>query len=306
MKSLDALAVFAAVVEHGSFSAAAQRLGVSKSAVSKRVSQLEDELGVRLLHRTTRRLSLTEAGERCHEHAVLALRAARDAVDAATELQVEPHGLLRVSSPMSFGRLHIAPLVPELLHRYPRLRVELVMDDRRVDLVEGGFDVAIRVGDLPDSSLVARRLAACRHVLCAAPEYLERHPPITTPADLLGHNCLVFSYASDASEWSLEGDGRVERVAVSGSYRVNNSEALLAAVCGGLGIGRLPTFVAGPALAEGKVSGVLPGFRLPVKTVHAVFPERQHLPAKTRAFIDFAREFMGGEEPYWDRFGQGP
>ena len=292
--------VFVAVVENGGFSAAARTLGISKSAVSKRINQLEAHLGVRLLHRTTRKLSLTEAGERYFEHAAQALTAAGQAEDAVTELQGEPQGNLKISSPMSFGRLHVAPLIPKLLQRHPKLQIDLVMDDRKVDLVAGGFDVGIRAGNLPASTLIARKLAPLRQVLCASPDYIDHYGRPGTPAELTSHNCVLYSYSSDANEWTLFGESGPENVTVSGSYHVNNSEALLEALREGVGIGRLPTFVAGPDLKTGRLVQLFESYRIPEFTIYAVFPERQYLPAKVRAFLDFTIEYFGGNHPYWD------
>jgi DNA-binding transcriptional LysR family regulator len=300
MDEFAAIPVFVAVVENGGFSAAARTLGVSKSAVSKRINQLESHLGVRLLHRTTRKLSLTEAGERYFEHAAEALHAAGKAEDAVTELQGEPQGKLKISSPMSFGRLHVAPLIPKFLQRYPKLQIDLVMDDRNIDLVAGGFDVAIRSGDMPDSTLIARKLAPLRQVLCASPSYIERYGMPATPSELCERNCILFSYSGDANEWTLNKDNKSEVVMVSGSYRVNNSEAILEALREGIGIGRLPTFVASPDLKAGKLLRVLESYHIPDHIFYAVFPERQYLPAKVRVFLDFAIEYFGGDHPYWD------
>ena len=300
MEGFGAIPVFVAVVENGGFSAAARTLGISKSAVSKRINQLEAHLGVRLLHRTTRKLSLTEAGERYFEHAAQALTAAGQAEDAVTELQGEPQGNLKISSPMSFGRLHVAPLIPKLLQRHPKLQIDLVMDDRKVDLVAGGFDVAIRAGNLPASTLIARKLAPLCQVLCASPDYIDRYGRPGTPAELPSRNCVLYSYSSDANEWTLIGANGPETVTVSGNYQVNNSEALLEALREGVGIGRLPTFVAGPDLKTGRLVKLFESYRIPEFTIYAVFPERQYLPAKVRAFLDFAIEYFGGDKPYWD------
>lgn len=301
MTMIGAIPVFVTVVECGSFAAAARRLDVSKSAVSKRITQLEADLGARLLHRTTRKLSLTEAGENYLVHAQEALSAARNAEDAVAQLQQAPQGLLRVNAPMSFGRLHIAPLVPDFLQRYPGISLEVVLDDRVADLVEGGFDIAIRAGTLLDSSLVARRLAPCRNVLCAAPSYLALHDMPVEPADLLKHNCLHYAYFSGGSEWTFTGPAGPVSVGAGGNFQVNNSEALREAIVGGVGIGRLPTFVAAADLAAGRLVKVLEDFQMPSQTVYAVFPERRHLPAKVRAFIDFSVDRFGGGQPYWDR-----
>ena len=300
MSEFAAIPVFVAVVENGGFSAASRALGVSKSAVSKRINQLENHLGVLLLHRTTRKLSLTEAGERYYEHAAQALSAAGKAEDAVTELQGEPQGKLKISSPMSFGRLHVAPLIPKLMQRYPKLQIDLVMDDRNIDLVADGIDVAIRSGDMQDSTLIARKLAPLRQVLCASPAYIDRYGMPITPSELSKRNCILFSYSGDANEWTLNKSDKSEAVLVSGSYRVNNSEAILDALREGVGIGRLPTFVAGPDLKAGKLVRILASYHIPDHTFYAVFPERQYLPAKVRVFLDFAIEYFGGDQPYWD------
>ena len=300
MSEFGAIPVFVAVVENAGFSAASRALGISKSAVSKRINQLENHLGVRLLHRTTRKLSLTEAGERYFEHAAQALTAAGQAEDAVTELQGEPQGKLRISSPMSFGRLHVAPLIPIFMKRYPKILIDLVMDDRNIDLVAEGFDVAIRSGDMPASTLIARKLAPLHQVLCASPDYIDRYGMPVTPSELSERNCILFSYSGDANEWTLNKDGKSEAVPVSGSYRVNNSEAILVALRQGIGIGRLPTFVAGPDLKEGNLVRILESYHIPDHTFYAVFPERQYLPAKVRVFLDFSINYFGGDQPYWD------
>ena len=300
MSEFGAIPVFVAVVENGGFSAASRSLGVSKSAVSKRINQLENHLSVRLLHRTTRRLSLTEAGERYYEYAAEALRTARKAEDAVTELQGEPQGKLKISSPMSFGRLHVAPLIPKFMQRYPKLQIDLVMDDRNIDLVADGIDVAIRAGDMPDSTLISRKLTPLRQVLCASPAYIDCHGMPIIPSELLERNCILFSYSGDANEWTLNKGDKSEVVMVSGSYRVNNSEAILEALREGVGIGRLPTFVAGTDLKAGNLLKVLDSYHIPDRLFYAVFPERQYLPAKVRVFLDFAIEYFGDDQPYWD------
>ncbi len=294
MEGFSAIPVFVAVVDSGGFSSAARRLGLSKSAVSKRITSLEDKLGVQLLYRTTRRLSLTEAGEHYYENAVKALIHASEAEDSVTQRQSRPQG----RTPMSFGRLHIAPHIPKFLEQYPDIHVDMVMEDRVVDLVEGGFDIAIRAGDLPDSSLIARKLAPMRSILCASPEYIAQHPMPRIPAELIDHNCLHFSYT--ANEWAFLGQGEVETVRVSGNYQVNNGEALREALLKGMGIGRTPTFIVGPDIAAGRLVTVLGEYQMPAKTVYALFPERQYLPAKVRVFINFVVDSFGGDVPYWD------
>lgn len=301
MEGFSAIPVFIAVVEQGSFSAAAAALGVSKSAVSKRINQLEDQLSVRLLHRTTRRLSLTEAGETYYRHAQQAWQAACLAEDSVTQRQEQPHGRLRINAPMSFGRLHIAPLIPDFLAKYPDIEIDMVMDDRHVDLIDAGFDVAIRAGDLPDSSLVARKLVDCHSIVCASPQYLQENGYPRTPADLLEHNALIYSLSERAAQWCFMDQDGVETVEVSGNYQVNNSEALREALLKGAGVGRLPTFVAGQDIRAGRLVNLLAEYQMPCKSIYAVFPERTYMPAKVRAFLEFAVECFGEEVPHWDQ-----
>ena len=302
MEHMNAIPVFVAVVEEGSFAAAARKIRVTKSAVSKRISQLEADLGVQLLHRSTRKLSLSEAGEQYFIHAVQSLAAAQNAEDAVAQLQGAPQGRLRINTPMSFGRLHIAPLIPEFLATYPGVGVDMVMDDRVVDMVQGGFDLAIRVRSLEDSALIVRKLAPCHNVLCAAPSYLDKHGSPMHPDDLLGHNCLQYAYASTIHTWRFETQDSSEfiNLEVTGNYQVNNSEALYTALVAGVGIARLPTFIASADIAAGRLVPLLSEYKLPSQTIYAVFPERRHLPAKVRVFIDFLTEKIGGDHPYWE------
>ncbi|WNZ54398.1 LysR family transcriptional regulator [Microbulbifer sp. MKSA007] len=301
METIASIPIFVTVAETGGFSPAAKLLGISKSAVSKRVTQLELQLGVKLLHRTTRKLSLTEAGEHFYEHARIAYKSAKDAQDAVLQLQGEPRGRLRINAPMSFGRLHLAPLIPVFMKRYPEISIDMVLDDKVVDLVGEGFDIAIRGGDLPDTSLIARKLAPLKSVLCASPSYLKAFGEPTELEQLSAHNCLIFTYSRDVKEWGFIKDNHLNTIEVKGNYQVNNSEALREALLQGVGIGRLPTFVAGPDIEAGKLTPLFEEYQMPAKSIYAVFPERQFMPAKVRAFIDFAIEYFGGDTPYWDQ-----
>jgi DNA-binding transcriptional LysR family regulator len=301
MDGIGVVPVFVAVAESGGFAAAARRLGVSKSAVSKRIALLEERLGVRLFHRSTRKVSLTEAGEHYFAHAVRALGAAREAEDAVLALQGAPKGRLRINAPMSFGRLHIAPLIPEFLEIYPGISIDIVMDDRVMDLVAEGFDLAIRGGSLDSSSLIARKIAPLNNMLLAAPAYVARHGEPSVPEDLLSHNCLHYAYSRDTREWIFLSADDEFSISTTGSYRVNNGEALREAAVAGTGIARLQTFVAGPDIAAGRLVRILPDHQMPAQSLYAVFPERRHLPAKVRTFVDFIVERIGGEFPAWDR-----
>ena len=297
----NAIPYFIAVVDNKGFSPAAHALGISKSAISKRITQLEAYLGVRLLHRTTRKISLTEAGSRYYEYAVKANVEAQNAEDAVSQLQGEPQGKLKINAPMSFGLIHMAGLIPEFLLRYPKISIDLVMDDIAVDLIEHGFDVAIRNGELEDSSLIARRLAPIHSIVCASPEYIDKHGAPSSPIELTEHNCLLYSYSTNKDQWQFNrGDNDVS-IKVSGNYRVNNSEGLKQAVIRGLGVARLPSFVAGDAIREGTLVNIFPDYRMPAKKVYAIYPERNYLPAKVRAFLDFSIEYFGEDNPYWDK-----
>lgn len=304
METFNAIPVFVAVAELQGFSAAAKELGISKSAVSKRITLLEEQLGVRLIHRTTRKLSLTEAGERYYEFARQAAGAARNAEDAVAELQGTPTGLLKILAPMSFGLLHIAPLIPEFLARYPQVRVDLVLDDRPLNLIEEGFDLAIRTGALPDSTLIARRIATLYSAVCCSPQYRKTHKKnLSSPMDLAQHNCVLYSYSDNADLWSFlkpDDANDCHHVKVGGNFRVNNSEALKEAVMGGLGVGRLPTFVAGKHIQNGELVQLFSEYQMPSRDMFVVYPERNYLPKKVKVFADFAREYFGDQTPYWD------
>jgi len=297
---LAALGTFAKVVELNGFSAAARDLGLSKSAVSKLVACLEDEMGARLLNRTTRRLSLTEAGLAFYQGAQRVLAEAEAAEAAVTHLSAAPRGVLRVNAPMSFGQRHIAPALPAFMAEFPELAVELDLNDRAVDLIEEGYDVALRIMRLTDSSLIARRLAPSRSILCAAPAYLERRGTPLRPEDLARHDCLVYSYQSSGKHWVFQGPGGARRVRVPGRLRANNGEALLQAALGGLGIALLPSFICGEAVRAGQLRQLMPEWNERGEIdVNLVYPANRNLSPKVRVFIDYlAARF--GEHPYWD------
>ncbi|MBW8725665.1 MAG: LysR family transcriptional regulator [Inquilinus limosus] len=296
-----AMIVFAQVVDSRSFSAAAARLGLSKSAVSKQIAKLEDRLGARLLNRTTRTLSPTDAGQDFYERCLRVVREVEEAERAISHLSAEPRGLLRLSAPASFGREYLAPLVPEMLARWPELRIEALFEDRFVDVVAEGFDLVIRITRLQDSSLVARRIASCRRVVCAAPAYLDRHGVPRVPADLLQHDCILYSYATDQNEWEFVGpDGRLETVRVDGRLRANNAEVTLAALLAGAGLALSPDFIVGPALADGRLVPLLTEYENPFGAIYAVWPHNRNLAAKVRAVVDFLVERFA-VEPIWQR-----
>ena len=300
MESLSDIAVFVQVVRDGSFTKAADRLELSRSVVSKYVTRLEERLGARLLNRTTRRLSLTEAGRVFYERSRRGLEEIEEAETEVSRLQGEARGLLRVNSPMSFGILHVAPLLPEFLAENPEVSVDMNLDDRKVDVIEEGFDVSIRITDLPDSSLVARRLGPCRHAIVAAPAYLEKHGVPRAPDDLRDHNIIAYQYQESATDWHfLTADKKQITVPVSGSIQMNNSLALREALLGGIGITRTPTFVVGEDIAAGKLVSLLTDYQTLEVSIYLVYPQRRHLSPKVRAFVDFVAVRISSD-PYWD------
>lgn len=301
MESLSDIAVFVQVVDSGSFTAAAERLGLSKSVISKYVTRLEDRLGARLLHRTTRRLSLTEVGRTFYERSQLGLREIEEAEAEVSRLQEAPRGTLRINAPMSFGIKHVAPAIPDFQAQYPELTVDMNLDDRQVDLVEAGFDLGIRIAELPDSSLVAKRLGPCKHVICGAPGYFKRQGTPRKAEDLSEHNAITYQYQTSTREWHLiTPQGKTVKVPVTGNIHMNNSLALREALLQGAGITLTPTFVVGEDIKAGKLQAVLTDHKCLELSIYAIYPQHRHLSPKVRAFIDF----MAGritDQPYWDR-----
>ncbi len=297
---LGSMAIFARVIEAGGFSTAARDLGVSKSSVSKQVSRLEDRLGVRLLNRTTRRLSLTEAGAAFYEGCQRVLSEAEAAKEAVSHLASAPRGELKVNAPMSFGIMHLGPALPEFLERFPELDVQMVLNDRVVDLIDEGFDVGVRITRLLDSSLIARRLAPNRLVACAAPSYLKKHGAPGHPDDLRRHNCLGYSYSKTPGVWQFRSESSRHKVTVKGRFTANNGDVIQAALLAGCGIAIQPSFIAGDDLRSGRLVRLFEGYQVGDESaVHAVFPANRNLSPKVRVFVDFLVERFG-DEPYWD------
>ena len=300
MKNLTGMAIFARVVEERSFSAAARRLGLSKSMVSKEVTRLEQALGVRLLNRTTRKLSLTEIGAAFYEPCARILQEAHEAELLVGRLHAEPRGVLRLTAPVAFGTLHVAPALPEFLAQYPDVRIDLTIGDRNLDLAEEGLDLAIRIARVLPDNLVARRLAPINRVVCAAPAYFERHGMPRRPQDLARHNCLVYTHANPDSQWRFRSENGEAVVAVKGNLTLNDDEALWQATLGGLGIALLPTFIVGNDLQSGRLQAVLTEHVPAERNLHALYLPNRHLSAKVRVFIDFLLARFAAP-PYWDR-----
>ncbi|AZZ96199.1 LysR family transcriptional regulator [Pseudoalteromonas sp. R3] len=294
----SAIPIFVAVVESGSFSLASERLGMTKSAVSKRISSLEDSLGTRLFHRSTRKLTLTESGEEFSDYARNSVYIAQQGITAATLNQGSPKGTLKINAPMTFSRLHLAPHLKEFLDLYPDIKIILSMDDKVVDMIEGAYDVGIRIGELKDSSLIARQLAKCKSVVCAAPEYLQRAGTPNTPHDLKDHNCIYYSLFQAGVEWTFLKAGKKLKVEPTGNFIVNNSDVICEMLLQGLGICQMPTFIVQRYLNTGQLVQVLANYDLPDHSIFAVYPERRHMPEKVKVFIDFIEKKL--HSVYWE------
>lgn len=289
--------MFIAVLDTGSFAAAAARLGTSGGQASKLVSALETELGVQLLHRTTRALAPTDAGQTYYLR-IRDLLAEYDALDASLrDVTAEPSGRLRLSAPETFGLLQLTPVLTDFARAHPKVDLDVSFSDRMVSLIDEGFDMALRIGDTPDSSLITRRLCDARIVTIAAPAYLAQRGTPRTPPDLVDHDCIIDTNFRDDQTWVYPG---APPQLVKGRIRFSSAGASLAAAKAGLGITRCPSFVAGPAIAAGEVITILAPFEPPSRPIHAIYPPARHKAAKVRAMIDhLARAFKG--QPQWDR-----
>jgi DNA-binding transcriptional LysR family regulator len=300
MDRMANMEAFVRVAETKSFSEAARRLRSSKSLVSRQVAALEAELGVRLFHRTTRSLSLTEEGRGYHAQVARILNEIEEANLSVSKSQAAPRGRLRVSAPMSFGILHIGPAIRDFLARYPEVELDLSLNDRYVDVVDEGFDLAIRVGRLSESSLIARKLGQYRMMLCASPAYLKQQGTPHDPDDLKTHRCLCYSTNSLVPEWQfVSKEGKPWAVQINGPLHANNGDVLRAAALQGLGIVYLPSFIVGPDVQASTLASLIPEFVPTDTAIHAVYPHSRHLSPKVRAFINFLAERYGSR-PHWD------
>ena len=298
MANLADLEIFARVVASGSMSAAARELGLQPAIISKRIKRLEERLGSRLFQRTTRQISLTEAGDGFHERVVAALAELEEAEAFVSGKSDEVRGRLKISAPTSFGRMHVAPHLKTFFYRYPALKVQLDLTDKFQDLVAEGLDLAIRIADLEDSSLVARRLAPVNRVLCASADYVASHGMPRTIADLGQHVCIP---AHNNANWNLIGPDGPVSLKPEGPLITNSSEVIREAVLAGLGIALRSTWDIGAELKSGRLVRILPDLAGSSRVgVYALYPSRRHLPAKVRVLIDFLAGLYG-PEPYWDR-----
>jgi DNA-binding transcriptional LysR family regulator len=298
LPDFEGLAMFAKVAEEGSFAAAAREMGVSVATVSRGVARLEDRLGARLFNRTSRQLALTEFGRTLCEKAGEIYRQAEAAEGAARELSVQPRGLVRLAVPMSFGLRWVAPLMPGFFRLYPDVSVDLHLADSTVDLVADGFDAALRIAALPDSSLVARRLCAVTQYLVASPGYLAREGHPTHPRELAGRACLSYAYRARSDVWRFTNEaGDEEPVMPTGPLRVTNADALLPMLLDGLAIAELPEFIAGEYLADGRLEAILTDWSLTRGGLYFVTPSARARPAKVSALSDYFAEHLS--EPAW-------
>jgi DNA-binding transcriptional LysR family regulator len=301
MDKLDAMNAFSKVVAAGSYAEAARRMGLTRSAVSKAVMELEHTLGARLLDRTTRRVSPTEAGRAYYERCLAILADVEDTEAQIANLHEAPRGVLRVNAPMSFGIRYLGSIVADFMARYPELKIELILNDRLIDPLEEGVDVTVRIGALADSSLIARRLAPARLVLAAAPAYLQRHGTPQTPDELGAHTCLSYGHMAAVHRWTLLQDEKPVSVPIDSRLCSNNGDILRAAALAGNGIAKLPTFLVGPDIAAKRLQILLPDTPPPPLAIYALYAPNKYLAAKTRLFIDHLAERFG-KAPEWDAF----
>jgi DNA-binding transcriptional LysR family regulator len=292
MDWMQPIRIFVSVVQNGSLSSAGRQLGLSPASVSRHIGALEQSLGCQLINRTSRKLTLTEAGELYYAKVGEILQQIAEANDSVAELQAQPRGNLRVHSRVLVGHLHLVPVLPQFMARYPEVNVDLLMSNRVIDVVEQNIDVDVRIGKLVDSSLVARKLAASERVVCASPQYLQGRPPIAAPSDLTAHNCLTYRINVGRTVWRfLDAGGVLQEIPVEGNLTTDNGYALLTATLSGVGIALMPDWSVRNDLAAGRLVRLLPEYRVSHiefdNGIYAVFQKSRYMTAKVRAFIDF-------------------
>ena len=300
VENIADLQIFAQVVKEGSLSAAGRELGFSSAVVSKRLQRLEEQLGVRLINRSTRKLCVTEEGAKYYAYCTRILAELEEAETVITHGSSQPKGTLRITVPAAFGRLHIAPLVPEFLRRYPELRLSLHLSDSVEDMIDAGYDLAVRIGDLKDSNLVARHLGIDRRWVVATPSYIKKHGAPKKPEDLKKHNALLFANPSPLDQWQfVDRKGKAHQVKVSGNFETNNCDALREAILADAGIALRPAWDVWQDLRSGTMKVLLPEYTQPSFNIQAVYPSSRHLSQKVRVFIDLLCERFG-DTPYWE------
>jgi LysR family transcriptional regulator for bpeEF and oprC len=289
MDNLSGILAFVRAAEAHSFTKAARQLGMSPSGVSKSISRLEDQFKVRLLHRTSRSVTLTPEGTVFYERCRRIVADLEDAEQLLTQAREVPRGVLRMTLPLSVGRLYLARIIPEFVQRYPELTVEASITDRLVDLIEEGCDLAVRMGKPPDSRVIARRLATGVLTTCASPSYLKRHGTPRSPEDLAGHNCIRFVVAGTgrAQDWKFQRDGKRFSISVSGNLTLDHAEALVEAALAGTALIQISSYVTAAAIRDGNLKAVLTGFQVESPAIWVMYPQNRHLTPRVRAFVDF-------------------
>lgn len=301
INKLNSIEVFIHVARHLSFSKAAKEMGLSRAMVSRHVNNLENALGVRLLNRTTRQISLTEAGLAYRDRVREILHEISETEQSITQLGSEPQGTLRIMAPTSFGTFHLMRAVADYRKIYKHVDIDLVFTEREADIIEEGLDMVIRVGKLEDSSLVARRIADARMIVCAAKEYLDEFGVPAIPDDLLDHNCLIYAGRQPFGEWRFTIAGELHRLRVKGDVRSNVGDALRIAAIQGCGLAQLPAYMVGMDVRARRLRSVLDSYAPPARPIHAIYPHRRHLSAKVRTFVEFLIDRYS-PKPYWEQW----
>ncbi|MFC0132486.1 LysR family transcriptional regulator [Massilia eurypsychrophila] len=287
MDLFGSMKMYVAVVEGGSFAAAASKLDISRAMVSKQIQKLEEHLGTRLMNRTTRRLSVTETGRAFYERSAQIITDVEEAEQIAGQMTSTPQGVLRLTIPLSYGQHRLAAIIGAYTQAYPQVQLDISLSDRKIDLVDEGFDLAIRIGAMPQSDLIARKIGGVHSIVCAAPAYLARHGAPQTPAELTGHACLGYTLTGSGAEWRMEGPDGAVTVAISGPIRADNGDIIRLAAQSGAGIVFQPHFIVGDDIDAGRLVRLLPDWQSAELGVYAVYPSRKHLSAKVRTFVDF-------------------
>lgn len=301
MDKLTSMRVFARVAKMGSFSAAADELGISKAMASKHITSLENKLGVRLLNRTTRKISLTEVGSAYRERINHILAEIEETELSVSQLNTEPRGTLRIMAPTSFGAFHLSRAAADFMGEYPDISVEVLLSDREADLAEEGLDLSIHVGELSDSSLIARKLASTRLVVCASPEYIAKHGEPKTPEELQDHTCLLFTPRYPVNEWHFSNGSENYTVKVRGCMKSNVGDTLRVGAIKGLGFIQQPTYMVGQDISMGRLQVVLADYEPPERPIYALYLHRRHLSAKVRTFVEYLISRFQ-PVPYWDEW----
>lgn len=293
MDLFSSMRMYVAVVDGGSFASAADKLDISRAMVSKQIQKLEEHLGTRLLNRTTRRLSLTETGREFYERSTQIMTDVEEAEQVAGQMNRTPQGVLRVTIPLSYGQHRLATIIGDYTQAYPKVQLDISLSDRKVDLIEDGFDLAVRIGVMPQSDLIARKIGGVRSIVCASPAYIARHGAPQAPAELSSHACLGYTLTGSGADWRFETPDGPLVVPIAGPIRADNGDIIRLAALSGAGILFQPHFIVGDDLAAGRLVQLLPEWQSAELGVYAVYPSRKHLSAKVRTFVDFLAAALG-------------